>query len=67
MRQLILDIHEIPENKHVKAHLHYDVRFLFLSEKMDLVCSNESLALKWVRLDEINLYSILLYLGLREK
>ncbi len=45
-----LDVHEIPANKNVKAHLHYDVRFLLFSEEEHFVCSHESLELKWVPL-----------------
>jgi 8-oxo-dGTP pyrophosphatase MutT (NUDIX family) len=51
-----LDIHEIPEYKNVKAHLHYDVGFLLFSEESDVICSNESFAIKWVRFDEMGLY-----------
>lgn len=48
-----LEIHEIPAYKEVKAHLHYDVRFLLLSEEEAFVCSEESLALRWVPLDRL--------------
>ena len=51
-----LDIHEIPEHKGLKAHLHYDVRFLFIANQNSFVCSNESLELKWVPLDNFHLY-----------
>jgi len=52
-----LDIHEIPKNKLTKEHLHYDVRFLLISEEKDFICSDESLSLKWVPLDAVHLYS----------
>lgn len=52
-----LDIHEIPSNKKEKAHLHYDVRFVFHSQENNFICSNESLSLKWIPLDEIPLYN----------
>lgn len=48
-----LEIHEIPPYKNEKAHLHYDVRFLLVSEEEHFVCSSESLALKWVPLDTL--------------
>ncbi len=51
-----LDIHRIPEHRNVKEHLHYDVRFLLHSEEKDFVCSDESLALKWVPLDSFTDY-----------
>lgn len=51
-----LDIHRIPEHRHVKEHLHYDVRFLIHSQQEHFVCSNESLELKWVPLDSFSDY-----------
>jgi 8-oxo-dGTP pyrophosphatase MutT (NUDIX family) len=51
-----VDIHEVPGNKNVKAHLHYDVRFLLISNDEQFVCSNESLALKWVPLEDFYSY-----------
>lgn len=51
------DIHTIPPNKKEKEHLHYDVRFIFHAQKDNFICSNESLSLKWIPLDEILLYN----------
>lgn len=51
------DIHEIPHNKKENSHYHYDVRFVFQSQQHDFICSNESLALKWVPIDDVPDYS----------
>ena len=50
---LDLDIHEIPPHKTIKGHLHYDVRFLLQSKTSRFLCSNESLALEWVSLEQV--------------
>jgi len=43
-----VDIHEIPERKGVPAHLHYDVRFLFVVPRSSVVTINEeSQAVAW--------------------
>ena len=47
------DTHEIPANKKDEAHLHFDVRFVFYSLEEKFICSNESLALKWVPLEQV--------------
>ena len=52
-----VDIHLIPERKGVKAHYHYDVRFLFQADRADpLIVSNESKALAWIDLTHIEKY-----------
>lgn len=44
-----IDIHEIPERGDVKAHLHYDVRFLFIVEdRAEFIVSDESDNLEWI-------------------
>ncbi len=44
-----LDIHEIPESKKEKKHLHYDIRFILKSESDDTLNKNhESKELKWI-------------------
>lgn len=49
-----LDIHRIPEHKGVAEHYHYDVRFLFeADDAQELVISDESHDLRWMRGDEI--------------
>ncbi len=53
-----LDAHLIPAWKNEAEHYHYDVRFLFLltgSEKFTV--SNESIDLKWIKLNEIENYT----------
>ena len=49
-----LDIHAIPPHGSDPAHLHYDVRFLLVAERAQrLAVSDESLALQWVRLEDV--------------
>lgn len=50
-----IDIHRIPPRGVEPAHLHYDVRFLLrvVDGSARFVLSDESLALRWVRLDEV--------------
>lgn len=53
-----LDIHEIPAHKGVPAHLHYDVRYLLRCDDEErIVISDESLALEWIPLEKISLYT----------
>ena len=48
------DIHLIPGNKMAPAHLHYDVRFLFVADVQEQVkLSEESHALAWVAMEKI--------------
>ncbi|WP_420005943.1 NUDIX hydrolase [Arenibacterium sp. LLYu02] len=49
-----VDIHEIPANPREAAHLHYDVRYLFVAEAGALKVSPESHALAWVPLAELD-------------
>ncbi len=49
-----LDIHPIPARNDFPAHLHYDVRYAFTASQNDeLLLSDESIAVKWIPLDEI--------------
>lgn len=48
-----VDIHEIPEHAGEGAHLHYDVRFLFRACTRDFVVSDESHALAWVTISDL--------------
>ncbi|SMX50367.1 NUDIX hydrolase [Maliponia aquimaris] len=48
-----IDIHEIPARGDEPAHLHYDVRFLMQAEAGNLTVSDESHAVAWVRLTEL--------------
>ncbi len=51
---LDLDIHAIPARGPDPAHFHYDVRFLLQVERPgSLRVTHESLALRWVLLDDI--------------
>jgi 8-oxo-dGTP pyrophosphatase MutT (NUDIX family) len=45
-------IHEIPENKGVPAHLHFDVTYVFVAEDENLICSDESFDVRWFSFDE---------------
>lgn len=52
-----IDIHEIPARRDEPAHLHYDVRFLMQAEAGDLRVSQESKALAWVPLADLERYT----------
>lgn len=43
-----LDIHPIPPRGSEPAHTHFDVRFLLRARSHEIVCSAESLDLRWV-------------------
>ena len=47
-----LDIHDIPENPKTDAHMHYDARYLIVSELDHLKMSEESLDLGWFSIAE---------------
>lgn len=52
-----VDVHEIPANPKEPAHYHYDVRFALVAPAgAELVVSDESHALAWVRPEEIDRY-----------
>jgi 8-oxo-dGTP pyrophosphatase MutT (NUDIX family) len=49
-----LDIHMIPEMGKINEHLHYDVRFLYVTPEKEQPESNEETnASRWVALDEV--------------
>ncbi len=53
-----IDVHLIPERKGIKAHYHYDIRYLFeADDQVDFIVSDESHDLKWVALNDIEQYS----------
>ncbi|MBI9012480.1 MAG: NUDIX hydrolase [Clostridiales bacterium] len=53
-----VDVHKIPERKGVKAHYHYDVRYIFEADDMiPLIVSDESHDLSWVAFNEIEKYT----------
>lgn len=50
-----VDVHEIGARSNEPAHLHYDIRFLFIAPKnARFVVGEESFALKWVPFNEIH-------------
>ncbi|NNL90774.1 MAG: NUDIX hydrolase, partial [Saprospiraceae bacterium] len=49
-----LDVHTIPERKGIPEHLHYDLRFAFIAQEMDLNPDFlEVHEVRWISLDEI--------------
>ncbi len=49
-----LDVHAIPAIKADPAHLHFDVRSLFVAAQRGGVAASDALGLRWVPLDEVN-------------
>ena len=52
-----LDIHEIPARKNDPAHLHYDVRYCFVAASEEFQVSDESHALAWVDIGQLEGYT----------
>ncbi|WP_293577113.1 NUDIX hydrolase [Phaeobacter sp.] len=52
-RVIDVDIHMIPQTPREVAHLHYDVRYLFVAEAGQIAASAESKALAWVPLNRL--------------
>ena len=48
-----VDVHAIPARGSEPAHLHYDLRYLIISSGNALALSDESLAARWIALDEL--------------
>ena len=48
-----VDVHAIPARGSEPAHLHYDLRYLIISTGNALALSDESLAARWIALDEL--------------
>ncbi len=49
-----VDIHSIPAHNDEPEHLHYDVRFAFVAQDAEPLCSNEeSNSLRWVPLERV--------------
>lgn len=49
-----LDIHQIPAHESVASHFHYDIRFLFIADKLlPVTTSHESHDVRWFKLDQI--------------
>ena len=50
-----IDVHEIPEKNGVKAHWHFDVRFLMVADMHEpLLQSDEVKDIRWFNLDELS-------------
>ncbi len=47
-----IDVHPIPAREGVPAHLHYDLRYLFMAEEGGETASEESHAVSWLGFDE---------------
>jgi len=52
-----IDIHEIPARKDDPAHFHFDVRYVVAAGHDDFVVSEESMALAWVEIDQLETYT----------
>lgn len=52
-----VDIHRIPANAKEPEHLHYDARYLFLAADKSVKVSDESHALAWVAIDELESFT----------
>lgn len=52
-----IDIHEIPATAREPAHLHYDIRYLMQAQTTAFTASDESHALAWVPLDQLDAYT----------
>ncbi len=52
-----VDIHQIPQRKDVPAHLHYDIRFLFVADMNQPLVINqrETRDIKWVPVGDVEL------------
>ena len=49
-----VDIHSIPATSKDAAHLHFDVRYAFVTEGLELAASPEVLGARWVELDAVS-------------
>lgn len=52
-----LDVHSIPQNKKEPSHRHYDVRYLLQAHSERYTISNESIDLKWIPLNQLEIYT----------
>ncbi|WP_031525721.1 NUDIX hydrolase [Dyadobacter crusticola] len=49
-----VDVHLIPANKALPAHLHYDIRFAFVApENAQIVINSESRDVQWIPIPEV--------------
>lgn len=51
---LDVDVHRVPSIAEEPAHLHYDIRFALLATTRNFKASKESIALRWVNLEDIS-------------
>ncbi len=49
-----LDVHEIPAFGALPAHRHFDVRFAFAADGVDVRAGSDARAARWVQLDELD-------------
>ena len=54
---LDVDIHEIPARKEEPAHFHFDVRYILQSQQHDFVVGDESMALAWAPIYDLERYT----------
>jgi 8-oxo-dGTP pyrophosphatase MutT (NUDIX family) len=53
-----VDVHLIPARKGIKAHYHYDIRYIFEGDdQVPFVVSDESHDLKWISLSEMEKFT----------
>jgi len=52
-----IDIHEIPPFGATPAHRHYDLRYALQAQSHEFTVSDESHALAWVHLDQLETYT----------
>lgn len=53
-----IDVHRFPARENVKAHFHFDLRFLLEGdEKEKIQVSNESKDIRWISLKEIDIFT----------
>ena len=52
-----VDIHEIPARRQEPTHFHFDVRYAFRAESRTVFTSDESHALAWVPMSELDRYT----------
>ncbi|XOV84675.1 MAG: NUDIX hydrolase [bacterium] len=53
-----VDIHEIPARKNDPAHFHFDVRYAICAAEDQFVVSDESMALAWVEIRQLEQYTV---------
>jgi len=54
-RLLSIDIHKIPANKTEPEHLHYDYKFSFKAQQVELADSQENLSVRWHSIEKLTI------------